>query len=135
MTAGRSELYVIRTICISQYHCYSMEVRMEELLGRFELPVLAAVARLRANAYGVSVMDEVSKREGREVSYGAVHVTLDRLMEKGFLTSKMGEPTPERGGRRKRYFELTGKGEKALAAAWSRYRTNFAGLNLKPAGA
>jgi PadR family transcriptional regulator PadR len=111
-----------------------MEIVMEEL-GRFELPVLAAVARLRGNAYGVSVMDEVSKREGREVSYGAVHVTLDRLMEKGFLTSKMGEPTPERGGRRKRYFELTGKGEKALAAARSRYRMNFAGLNLKPAGA
>lgn len=90
------------------------------MLGRFELPVLAAVARLHANAYGVSVMDEVSKQEGREVSYGAVHVTLDRLVEKGFLTSKMGEPTPERGGRRKRYFELTGKGEKTLAAAWSR---------------
>jgi DNA-binding PadR family transcriptional regulator len=107
---------------------------MEEL-GRFELPVLAAVARLRGNAYGVSVMDEVSKREGREVSYGAVHVTLDRLAEKGFLTSKMGEPTPERGGRRKRYYKLTGKGEKALAAAWSQFRSNFAGLKLKTAGA
>jgi DNA-binding PadR family transcriptional regulator len=80
-------------------------------------------------------MDEDSKREGREVSYGAVHVTLDRLMEKGFLTAKMGEPTPERGGRRKRYYEVTGKGEHALAAAWSRSLTTFAGLKLKTAGA
>ena len=107
---------------------------MDEL-GKFELPVLAAVARLRGNAYGVSVMDQVSEREGREVSYGAVHVTLDRLAEKGFVTSKMGEPTPERGGRRKRYYELTGKGELALAAARSRFRANFAGLKLKAAGA
>jgi PadR family transcriptional regulator PadR len=100
---------------------------MDEL-GKFELPVLAAVARLRGNAYGVSVMDEVAKREGRQVAYGAVHVTLDRLKDKGFVTTKMGEPTPERGGRRKRFYELTGKGEQALAAARSRYETNFAGL-------
>jgi len=108
---------------------------MEEL-GKFELPVLAAVARLRGNAYGVSVMDEVSKREGREVGYGTVHVTLDRLKVKGFLTSKMGEPTAERGGRRKKFYELTGKGEAALSAAWSRHEADFAGLGwLKPAGA
>ena len=107
---------------------------MEEL-GKFELPVLAAVARLRGNAYGISVMDEVSKREGREVTYGAVHVTLDRLKGKGFVSSKMGEPTAERGGRRKRFYELTGKGEAALGASWSRHQMNFEGLGwLKPAG-
>jgi PadR family transcriptional regulator, regulatory protein PadR len=105
------------------------------MLGKLELPVLAAVARLRGQAYGVSVMEEVSKREGREIPYGAVHVTLDRLTQKGFLTSEMGEPTPERGGRRKRYYTVTGKGEKALAAAWSQFKTNFAGLKLKAAGA
>jgi DNA-binding PadR family transcriptional regulator len=104
-------------------------------MGKFELPVLAAVARLRGNAYGVSVMDEVSKQEGREVPYGAVHVTLDRLREKGFLSSKMGEPTPERGGRRKRYYELTGEGAKALAAERLRFQANFAGLRLEPVGA
>jgi PadR family transcriptional regulator PadR len=108
---------------------------MDEL-GKFELPVLAAVARLRGNAYGVSVMDEVSKREGREVAYGAVHVTLDRLKDKGFVTSKMGEPTAERGGRRKRYYEITGKGEAALATARAKSAATFTGLGwLKPVGA
>ena len=107
---------------------------MEEL-GKFELPILAAVTRLRGNAYGVSIMEEVSKREGRDVGYGSVHVTLDRLQDKGFVSSKMGEPTPERGGRRKRMYEITGKGEAALASAWSRYQSTFGGLKLKPAGA
>ena len=109
-----------------------------EQLGKFELPVLAAVARLSDNAYGVSIMDEVSKREKRDVAYGAVHVTLDRLQEKGFLTSKMGEPTPERGGRRKRYYRVTGKGQRALSQAWAHTEKTFAGLDWlhpKPAGA
>ena len=104
-------------------------------LGKFELPVLAAVARLRGNAYGVSITDEVSKREKREVQYGAVHVTLNRLKEKGFLSAKMGDPTAERGGRRKRFYEVTGKGEAALTNAWSRHETRFTGLdwlNPKP---
>jgi PadR family transcriptional regulator, regulatory protein PadR len=100
-------------------------------LGKFELPVLAAVARLRGTAYGVSVMDEVSRREGREVAYGAVHVTLDRLVEKGFVTSKMGEPSLRRGGRRKRFYELTGKGEAALSQAWSRHQNTLgSSINL-----
>jgi DNA-binding PadR family transcriptional regulator len=108
---------------------------MDEL-GKFELPVLAAVARLRDNAYGVSVMEEVSKREDREVAYGAVHVTLDRLQQKGLVTSKMGEPTAERGGRRKRFYELTGSGAQALAAARTRYERSFEAIDcLKPAGA
>jgi PadR family transcriptional regulator PadR len=101
---------------------------MDEL-GTFELPVLAAVARLRGNAYGVSVMDEVSKQESREVAYGAVHVALDRLQRKGFVTSKMGEPTAERGGRRKRYFEMTGKGAQALAATRAKYERSFEALD------
>lgn len=85
-------------------------------LGKFERSVLAAVAHLRDNAYGVSITDEVSKREGREVAYGGVYVALDRLKYKGFVSSKMGEPSAERGGRRKRFYDLTGKGKAALAA-------------------
>ncbi len=106
---------------------------MDEL-GKFELPVLAAAARLGpSKAYGVAITDEVSKREGREVQYGAVHVTLDRLKNKGFLTSTMGEPTAERGGRRKRFYEVTGKGEQALAHSRSLHKQRFQGLRwLKP---
>lgn len=105
---------------------------MDEL-GRFELPVLAAVARLRGNAYGVSIMDDVAKLERREIAYGAVHVTLDRLKEKGFVSSRMGEPTAERGGRRKRFYELTGKGAAALARARARHESHFADLGwLEP---
>ncbi len=97
-------------------------------LGKFELPVLVAVARLGGNGYGVSIMDECSKREGREVAYGSVHVTLDRLCEKGFVSSKMGEPTAERGGRRKRYYAITGKGEAALDYVRSMYKSRVKGL-------
>ncbi|WP_297297133.1 PadR family transcriptional regulator [uncultured Methylovirgula sp.] len=97
-------------------------------LGKFELPVLAAVARLQGNAYGISVMDEVSKRAGREIGYGTIHVTLSRLERKGFLSSKMGEPSAERGGRRKRFYEVTGEGRLALAESLNRSRATFAGL-------
>jgi DNA-binding PadR family transcriptional regulator len=65
-------------------------------------------------------------------------VTLDRLQEKGFLTSKMGEPTSERGGRRKRYYQITGKGRRALTQAWAQAEKTFADLDWlqpKPAGA
>jgi DNA-binding PadR family transcriptional regulator len=95
---------------------------MMDGLGKFELPVLAAVLRLRDNAYGVSVVEEVSTREEREVPYGAVHTTLSRLEEKGFLSSKMGEPTAERGGRRKRFYSVTAKGQIALQEALSSTR-------------
>jgi len=106
-------------------------------LPEFQVTVLAAVARLKSNAYGVSIADEVSKREGREVSYGSVHVMLSRLREGGLVTAKMGEPTAERGGRRKRYYEITGAGQRALSEAWSRSNEMFAGLPWlpKPAGA
>lgn len=106
-------------------------------LGRFELSVLTAVARQHGGAYGVSVMDEVSNREGRAISYGAAYTTLERLQHKGFLISRMGEPTAERGGRRKRHYTVTGKGEAALQQAWSRHENRFSGLDWlapKPAG-
>ena len=100
---------------------------MDEL-GKFELPVLAAAMRLKGNAYGVSIVDEVNKREKREIAYGTVHVTLSRLVEKGYLTAAMGEPTPERGGRRKRFYEVTGKGQEALQHTWSVNKSRFSGL-------
>ncbi len=83
-------------------------------LGHFEERVLLALVRLRENAYGVSVRRELSERTGREVSLGAVYTTLDRLEQKGYVSSRMGDPTPERGGRAKRYFRIEAPGMRAL---------------------
>lgn len=83
-------------------------------IGEFERLVLLAVMRLSPNAYGVSIRREISDRCDRDVSIGAVYTTLSRLEKKGFVSSKVGEPTAERGGRAKKYFGLTAPGEIAL---------------------
>ncbi len=83
-------------------------------LGEFELLVLLAVVRLRDGAYGVPILENIRDRTGRDVSRGSVYVTLDRLVRKGHLTSFLAEATPERGGRPKRYYELTPAGTAAL---------------------
>ena len=79
-------------------------------LGRFEELVLLALVRLRENAYGVPIRREIAERTGRDVSFGAVYTTLERLERKGYVSSRVGEPTRERGGRAKRYFRVTAKG-------------------------
>ena len=86
-------------------------------LGEFEHLVLLAVLRLGTDAYGMRVRKEIDSRTGRDVSIGAVYATLDRLEEKGLVTSKLHDPTPERGGRAKRSFHLTGAGADALNRA------------------
>ena len=83
-------------------------------LGRFEELVLLALVRLRENAYGVTIRRESADRTGRDVSFGAVYTTLDRLERKGYVLSRMGDPTPERGGRAKKYFRLEAPGIRAL---------------------
>lgn len=85
-----------------------------ESLGEFEHLVMLAVLRLGADAYGMRVRREIAERTGRDVSIGAVYATLERLEEKGLVISEMGEPTPERGGRAKRSFRLTGAGVEAI---------------------
>lgn len=83
-------------------------------LGEFEEVVLLTVAILDEGAYGVSVTQEIEQRTGRSVGFSTVHTTLQRLAEKGFLSSQMGGATAERGGRRKRFFTVTAAGRKAL---------------------
>jgi PadR family transcriptional regulator PadR len=83
-------------------------------LGEFEEIVLLSVAILADDAYGNSIKNEIKKRLGRNPSIGALHASLGRLEEKGFLESKEGETTPERGGRRKRYYKVTKTGVKAM---------------------
>lgn len=86
-------------------------------LGELEELVLLTVGILYPEAYGVGVMDEIEKQTGRSLNISAVHAVLTRLEEKGFLKSRMSEPTDERGGRRKRIFLLTAAGKRALEEA------------------
>lgn len=83
-------------------------------LGEFEELVLLTVAALDGDAYGVSIQQDIETRCKRNISIGALHSTITRLEEKGFLKSWMGGATQERGGRSKRYFEVTLTGKKAL---------------------
>jgi DNA-binding PadR family transcriptional regulator len=75
-------------------------------LGRFEEVVLLALLRFPENAYGVPIRREIAERPGRDVSFGAVYTTFERLERKGYVSSRVGEPTQERGGRAKRYFRV-----------------------------
>ncbi|MEM9327490.1 MAG: helix-turn-helix transcriptional regulator [Bacteroidota bacterium] len=80
---------------------------MKGYLGEFEELVLLTIANLGSGAYGQGILRDINERTKRSLSIGALHSTLTRLEEKGYITSYLGEPTKERGGRRKRYFELT----------------------------
>lgn len=83
-------------------------------LGDLEMLVLAALVRLAPDAYGVAVRSEIEVRAQRQISIGALYTTLSRLEEKGFATSRLGEATAERGGRAKRYYEITAVGRAQL---------------------
>ena len=89
----------------------------EDLPSDVEQQVLLAVWRLGDEAYGVPVSDELERTAGRSVTAGAVYTTLVRLERKGWLRSRMGDPTPERGGKAKRYFRITDAGVTALRDA------------------
>ena len=86
-------------------------------LGELEQMLLWTVLRLGDEAYGMAVRDELERRSGRDAARGAVYITLDRLVKKGYLESRLGRPTPERGGRSRRYFEVTPEGKAALREA------------------
>jgi PadR family transcriptional regulator len=95
-------------------------------LGGFELLVLLALIRLGDDAYGVPICDAIEESSGRDVSIGSVYITLERLGEKGLVSSRLGEPTAERGGRAKTYFRITAKGlrevrqaQRTLTALWN----------------
>jgi PadR family transcriptional regulator, regulatory protein PadR len=83
-------------------------------LGDLEHLVLLAILRLGREAYGIPILDEVSARGGRDVSRATVYVALKRLEQKGLVSSRLGDSTPERGGRAKRFFKLKPSGMKAL---------------------
>jgi DNA-binding PadR family transcriptional regulator len=83
-------------------------------LGEFELMVMLALLRLRDDAYGVPISRELADTTGREVTLGSVYAALERLERKELVSSRLADPTPERGGRAKRYFVVTRKGLQAV---------------------
>jgi PadR family transcriptional regulator, regulatory protein PadR len=101
---------------------YNFFVIIEEMpkphyLGEFELLVMLAVIRLGEGAYGVPISREIELQTGRDVAFGTVYATLERLQQKGFVCSSLGEATPERGGRAKRYFRVTSTGLRTVRQA------------------
>ena len=105
-----------------------VSIMKETKLGEFEEVILLLTGILAENAYAMKIADEFENQTKRPVSIGAVHSTLLRLGEKGFLNSKMGNSSAERGGRRKRIYTITAKGQRALEAArnfkvslWNQY--------------
>ncbi|HEX4912562.1 MAG TPA: helix-turn-helix transcriptional regulator [Vicinamibacterales bacterium] len=98
------------------------------VLGEFEQVVMLALLRLGPDAYGAAVCTEIESRSGRGVSVSAVHTTLERLELKGLVKSRVGDPTPQRGGKRKRHYEVAAAGMKALQASYRSLRNMAAGL-------
>jgi PadR family transcriptional regulator PadR len=101
-----------------------------DYLGEFEHIVVLALLRLEDRAYGVTVRREIEFRTQREVSIGAVYATLDRLETKGYVKSRHGDPTPERGGRSKRFFRVTAKGVAAVNRTQRDLQSMVKGLDL-----
>ena len=99
-----------------------------EFLGNFELVVMLALIRLGENAYGVPIASEIEARSGRRVSLGSIYATLERLEAKGLVSSKLGEPTSERGGRAKKYFRISGMGLREVRATQRMLMKSWQGL-------
>lgn len=107
---------------------------MENTLGQFEEIVLLATLRLAGEGYGATIRMLVADATGRDTSIGALYATLDRLERKGFISSRKGEATPERGGRAKRHFKVEGAGMTALSEVRAARNKLAKGLRLNPAG-
>jgi DNA-binding PadR family transcriptional regulator len=104
---------------------------MSTTLGTLELAALLAVARLGDGAYGLAVRHDLSERAGRDYSVGAIYTTLQRLEDKGFLTSRASDPLPVRGGRSRRHFSLTGAGARAIRDAERKAVSLWAGVGTR----
>jgi PadR family transcriptional regulator, regulatory protein PadR len=107
--------------------------RKAPVLGDFEQLVLLGVLRLELQdcAYGAAIRQEIHSRSGRDVSINAVYTTLDRLESKGFLKSWVGDPTPQRGGRRRKFYSLRPTGVAALRQAYHVFTAMAEGLQSR----
>lgn len=103
-------------------------------LGEFEFLVMLAVIRLDEGAYGVPISREIEHQTGRAVTFGTVYATLERLQKKGLVSSHLGDATPERGGRAKRYFEVTPIGLRTVRETKQTFVTMWQGLRQLQGG-
>ena len=101
-----------------------------DALGEFEHLVLLAIVRLDADAYGSTIRREIEEQTGRSIAIGALYTALDRLERKGYVSSRMSDPTPQRGGRAKRYFTLRSAGATALERSREALTRMWAGVDL-----
>jgi DNA-binding PadR family transcriptional regulator len=101
---------------------------MPPVLGDFEQRILFALIRLGADAYGVTIRQEIETRTGRPVSAGAMYTALARMEKRGLVASRLGDPTPERGGKRKRLYTVQPAGERAIARAYESLRLMASGM-------
>lgn len=108
---------------------------MPDAVGHFEKLILLAVAHINgaelADAYGVTIRREIEERTGRQVSAGAIYTSLERLEARGLVASELTDPTPVRGGRRKRVYRLQPPGERALAGSFEELRHMARGLEAR----
>jgi len=100
------------------------------MLGELEQVVLLGVLRVGKDAYGVPVHDEIQRRAGRDLTLGTIYKTLTRLEDKGLVSSHIGAPTTQRGGRRTRCYTVTSAGKRSLSATFKTLRTMAAGLDV-----
>ncbi len=100
-------------------------------LGEFEQLILFALVSLGEDAYGVRIRQEIEARAGRGVSAGAVYTALERLEGRGYVVSRVGEPTPQRGGRRKKYYRIEAGGAAALSRSFETLSRMADGLSGK----
>jgi PadR family transcriptional regulator PadR len=94
-----------------------MSALAQDTLGPLEFQLLAVLLEQPRDAYGITIMQRVEERTGRNRSLAAIYATLDRLQDKGMVSSWWGEPTAERGGRRKRYYKIEASGAEAVQQA------------------
>jgi PadR family transcriptional regulator, regulatory protein PadR len=112
-------------------HIVEHNRRVPPTLGEFEQLVLIALVRLGPDAYGATIRREIEARANRALSISAVYTTLERLEQKGLVRSRIGDPTPQRGGRRRKHFELLPLGERALKVAYESFTGMTAGLGRR----
>lgn len=103
---------------------------MKHGLGDLEQTVLLAILRLGTEAYGVSIRSEIAQCTGREIAPGALYTTLDRLEKKSLLVAREGDPTPQRGGRAKRFYTLSREGRTQLVEAQASFKRLMEGIEL-----